>query len=128
MVSRCVFCSLINLQNKILCDLDWHGNMATYLPKCVLGMTLWVSPGRQRQGEHTLREKRPKRPQRWNRRRRMADITTAGKVEGCSRNGPPVILVSIPLDPYRDLSRTVWWLYVHQSLHVKQSYTQALLP
>lgn len=45
--------------------------------------------------------------------------------EGYSRNGPLVILVSMLLDPDPDLSRTVWWLYVHQFPHVKQSHAQA---
>lgn len=111
------------------------------LTKCVLGMTLkcnhptalWVSPGRQRLGEHALRKKQPKRPQRWNRRRMMAEFRGTSqqlgrRMKAAAEMGPQSswfpchwILTQICQGPCGGCA-------VHQSPHVKQSYAQALPP
>ncbi len=52
--------------------------------------------------------------------------TTAVKVEeGCSRRRPSAVVESMPLVTGPTLSRTVWWLVVHKSPHVKRSHAQA---
>ncbi len=46
-------------------------------------------------------------------------------MKSCSRNESPVVLDCMPMDPDPSLSRTVWWLSVHQPPHVKPNHAQA---
>ncbi len=69
-----------------------------------------------------------RRPHRWTRRRMTAQGAPQrlGRwMKSCSRNESPVVLDCMPMDPDPSLSRTGWWLSVHQPPHVKPNQAQA---